>query len=319
MNDHSANLRGVYCILIGLVIITLQDSTIKWLSPYYALHLVMVGRGVVALGITLLILRAEGGLHLVRTKHLGWHLIRGFMLFIANMTFFLAAATLPLAEVVAIFFVAPLLITALSVPLLGESVGPRRWVAVLLGLLGVVVMMRPAAGEFRWVTLLPVVAATAYTCMQLLSRKLGATDKASTMAFYVQITFVILSLGVGCTIGDGRFAGDTNASLEFLLRPWHIPLWQDWWLFIWCGIGSGVGGYLLGQAYRLGEPSAVAPFEYVALPLSVIWGVLFFDDWPDTTAFAGMALILGSGLYILYREKIRDRALVSERPMPRNR
>jgi drug/metabolite transporter (DMT)-like permease len=139
------------------------------------------------------------------------------------------------------------------------------------------------------------------------------------MAFYVQATFVVMSLVAGLLVGDGRFAGSSDTSLEFLLRPWDWPRRDDLWLFVWCGIGSAVGNYLLGQAYRLGAPSLVAPFEYVALPLAVLWGILLFDDWPDSTACVGMALILGSGLYVLYREKVRKQSVVSERPMPRNR
>ena len=207
----------------------------------------------------------------------------------------------------------------MSIPILGEKVGPRRLAAVLVGLVGVIVVMRPGQGVFQWVALLPVVAALSYASMQMLSRKLGATDRASTMAFYIQVTFITVSLAIGLGIGDGRFAGTDNSSLDFLLRAWRVPEAKDIWLFVWCGISSGFGGYLLGQAYRLGEAAIVAPFEYVALPLAVAWGYLVWGDLPDRTAFAGMALILGSGLYVLYRENVRGRPRVSEKSMPRNR
>ena len=315
----SNNMGGVYCILAGMVVITLQDSAVKWLSPDYALHQIMLVRASMALLITFAILKFEGGFHLLRTKHLRWHLLRAALMVVANMAFFLAVSALPIAETVAIFFVAPLFITALSVPVLGEKVGPRRWAAVLIGLVGVVVMMRPGQGLFAWVALLPVLAAFSYASMQMLTRKLGATDKASTMAFYIQTTLIAVSIVIGLGVGDGRFAGTGNPSLDFLLRAWRMPEIEDLWLFAWCGVTSGIAGYLLSQAYRLGEANLVAPFEYVALPLSVALGYLIWGDFPDRTAFAGMALILGSGLYILYREKIRGRAVVAEQPMPRNR
>jgi S-adenosylmethionine uptake transporter len=313
------NLGGIYTILVGMVVITLQDSAIKWMSPDYALHQIMLSRAILALFISFGLMRYEGGFHLFRTKFLGRHLARGMLIVIANMTFFLAVAAMPLAEAVAIFFVAPLFITVMSIPILGEKVGPRRLAAVLVGLVGVIVVMRPGQGVFQWVALLPVVAALSYASMQMLSRKLGATDRASTMAFYIQVTFITVSLAIGLGIGDGRFAGTNNSSLDFLLRAWRVPETKDIWLFVWCGISSGFGGYLLGQAYRLGEAAIVAPFEYIALPLAVAWGYLVWGDLPDRTAFAGMALILGSGLYILYRENVRGRPIVSERPMPRNR
>ncbi|MDA9975587.1 DMT family transporter [Alphaproteobacteria bacterium] len=315
----SDNVRGIYTIMVGMLVITLQDSAVKLLSPDYALHQIMLSRAFLALVITFGILKYEGGFHLLRTKYLKWHLARGALIVIANMTFFLAVAAMPLGEAVAIFFVAPLFITAMSVPFLGEKVGPRRWAAVLVGLIGVIVVMRPGVGVFDWVVLLPVVAAFTYASMQMLTRKLGATDKASTMAFYIQMTFIAFSLVIGLGLGDGRFAGTGNPSLDFLFRAWRMPETSDIWLFIWCGVCAGFGGYLLSQAYRLGEAAIVAPFEYIALPLAVAWGFLVWGDVPDRTAIIGMTLILGSGLYILYRESVRGRPLVAERPMPRNR
>ena len=299
------NLGGIYCILAAMVVLTLQDCVIKWLSPHYALHQIMLSRAVLALFLTFALLRAEGGFHLLRTQHLRWHLLRGALMVVANMSFFLAVAAMPLAEAIAIFFVAPLFITALSVPLLGESVGPRRWAAVFVGLAGTVVMMRPGQAVFAWVALLPVVAAFSYAFMQMLTRRLGATDKASTMAFYIQIMFIVMSGGIGLAVGDGRFAGTGNVSMEFFLRAWIWPALGDLWLFGWCGIASGIGGYLLSQAYRQGQANVVAPFEYVALPLAVVWGALIWGDRPDATATFGMALIAGSGLYTLYRENVR--------------
>lgn len=315
----SNNIGGIYTILVGMLVITLQDSAIKWLSPDYALHQIMLSRAVLALFICFGLMRYEGGLHLFRTRFLGWHMIRGALIVTANMTFFLAVAAMPLGEAVAIFFVAPLFITAMSVPILGEKVGPRRWVAVLVGLIGVIVVMRPGTGIFNWVSLLPVVAALSYASMQMLTRKLGATDKASTMSFYIQVTFILVSLAIGLGVGDGRFAGTGNTSLDFFFRAWRVPESKDLWLFVWCGISSGFGGYLLSQAYRLGEAAIVAPFEYIALPLAVGWGFLLWGDVPDQTAALGMALILASGLYILYRENVRGRQIVAKQPMPRNR
>lgn len=302
------NAGGIYCIVAGMAVITAQDSAVKWLSSDYALHQIMLSRAVIGLFIVLAILKLEGGLHLLRTRRLGWHLVRGGLIVVANMAFFLAVAAMPLAEAVAIFFVAPLFITALSVPFLRERVGARRWTAVLAGLAGVAVMTRPGAEIFAWTALLPVVAALSYASMQILTRKLGATSSAGAMSFHIQTTFIAVSLAIGLAVGDGRFAGTGDASLDFLLRAWSWPAAADLWLFGWCGIASGCGGWLLSQAYRLGEAGAVAPFEYVALPMAMAWGFAVWGEWPDGTAFAGMALILGAGLYALRRETLRRTA-----------
>ena len=309
--------RGaVSCILAGMFVITLQDTTVKWLSPDYALHQIMLTRSVIALGITLAFLRFEGGFRLLRTRFPGLHMARGALLVGTSILFFLAIAAMPLGEAVALFFVAPLFITILSVLVLAERVGARRWGAVLVGFAGVAVMMRPGGDVFAWESLLPIGAALGYAAMQMLTRRLGATDRASAMAFYLQLSFIGFSLAVGLAVGDGRFAGTGNLSLDFLLRAWRWPETNDLWLFGWCGISSGVAGYLLSQAYRLGEAALVAPFEYSALPMAVAWGFLFWGDLPDGSAIVGMALILAAGAYILYRENRRRRLRPHRRSAP---
>ncbi|MCY4589684.1 MAG: DMT family transporter [Alphaproteobacteria bacterium] len=306
----SNNAGGIYCIVIGMAVITAQDSAVKWLSTDYALHQIMLTRAVIGLCVALAILRIEGGLYLLRTRHPVWHMVRGLLLIIANLAFFLAVAAMPLAEAVAIFFVAPLVITGLSVPVLGEQVGIRRWAAVFVGLVGVIVMTRPGAELFNWTALLPIVAAVSYASLQMITRRLGTTDSAGSMTFHMQSMMIIVSLAIGISVGDGRFAGSGNPSLEFLLRAWVLPETGDLWLFAWCGVASGIGGYFLTQAYRLGTAAAVSSFEYVALPMSMAWGFAFWGDWPDSTAFAGMALILGAGIYTLHREHLhRQRSI----------
>ena len=300
----SNNAGGIYCIVIGMAVITAQDAAVKWLSTDYALHQIMLTRAVIGLGVALAILRVEGGLHLLRTRHPGWHVVRGLLLIVASIALLLAIAAMPLAEAVAIFFVAPLVITGLSVPVLGERVGIRRWAAVLVGLVGVIVMTRPGAELFNWIALLPVVAAVCYASMQMITRRLGTTDSAGSMTFSMQAMMIIFSLAIGLSIGDGRFAGSGSANLDFLLRAWIWPETGDLWLFAWCGFASGISSYFMSQAYRLGTAAAVAPFEYVALPMAMAWGFALWGDWPDSTAFAGMALILGAGIYTLRREHL---------------
>jgi S-adenosylmethionine uptake transporter len=195
---------------------------------------------------------------------------------IANMCFFAAFAVLPLADATALFFVAPLFITLLSIPILGEKVGPLRMGAVVFGFLGVVIMQRPwvdseALEVDRIVLLLPVLSALAYAGMQLLTRKLGPFSKASAMAIYIQVAFVVVSSLFWLVAGDGRYSGHDNASVEFLLRAWVWPAEGEWVLLIGLGFNSAIIGYCLSQAYRLSNAATIAPFEYVGLPLAVFW------------------------------------------------
>ena len=301
-------LLGIACTVGAVSIFVLTDALIKWMSGDYPLHEIILVRAFSAIVVTLFIVRLEGGVRLLRTRRLRLHLTRSALLVIANASLFLALAQMSLAEATSIFFVAPLLITALSALVLRETVGPRRWTAVCVGLVGVFVMLRPGEGAVRLIALLPLVAAGAYAAMQILTRRLGATERASSLAFYAQSGLLVASAATGIVAGDGRFAPEDDPSLAFLLRAWTIPSVADGALFLGIGALSGVGGYLVSQAYRISAPATIAPFEYVALPMSVLWGVVFFGDWPDSITWAGMALICGSGLYVLRRETARARA-----------
>ena len=299
---------GIACVVGAITLFVLQDAVIKWLSGDYPLHEIVLVRAASAIAVTLFVMRLEGGVHLLRTRRLGLQLARSGLLVLANCAFYLALAAMTIAEATAIFFVAPLLITALSALMLHEPVGPRRWVAVCVGLVGVIVMLRPGEGVLRLVALLPIAAAAAYALMQVITRRLGTTERASTIAFYAQAGFIAASVAIGLVAGDGRFAPEDDASLAFLLRAWTVPSVRDAGLFLGIGVINGIGGYLMSQAYRISRPATIAPFEYVALPMAVLWGVVFFGDWPDLITYAGMALICGSGLYVLHRETVVARA-----------
>lgn len=300
--------RGITFAIIAAICFSLNDMLIKLLSSGYPLHELVFIRSVVALALTLaIIMPLEGGYANMRTKRPGMHIFRGMCVVVANSTFFAGLVAIPLATASAIFFVAPLIITGLSVIVLREKVGVRRWAAVLVGLLGVLVVVRPGGAEFSFVMLLPVVAAAAYASMQITTRFMGFSEKASTMAMYLQLTFLMVSALVGLAVGDGRFAAQDNASLEFLLRAWVWPNSSDWGKLVATGILSGLGGYSISMAYRGTPAGLVAPFEYVALPLSVLWGLLIWQELPDSITWLGIALIILAGVYIAIREAAQGR------------
>lgn len=310
-------------VLFGVLCISLNDMLIKQLSSGYPLHQIVFFRSLIALLITLVFLQFEGGFAALRTDRPLLHLFRGVLVVISNMAFFLALAVLPLADATALFFVAPLFITLLSIPLLGEKVGPLRIGAVIVGFIGVIIMQRPwESGDSlpasRIVLLLPVLAALTYALNQLMTRKLGVKAPASTLAIYIQATFLIVSICFYLVAGDGRFAANTtNASLEFLLRAWVWPTSSERvWLLI-MGVNGALIGYSLSQAYRLADAATVAPFEYIGLPLAVFWGLMVFGDLPTWEVWTGIALIIASGLFVFFREQAKAKRITS-RPVARN-
>jgi S-adenosylmethionine uptake transporter len=314
LKSLNPNTQGILCLVGALGSLTISDSIIKWLSPELPLHQITLFRSCFALLAVMVMVQMEGGLVTLKTRRPILHFMRGSMLVLANMFFFVALAAMPLAETVVLFYTAPLFICMLSQPVLGEKVGLRRWFVIVVGMIGAIVMLRPGSDLFQLVSLLPVMAALCYAAMIMMTRKLGIRESAGALTFYIQISFIVISALVGFAIGDGRHDVYDNASLGFLLRAWYWPSMLQYQLLLLCGLIVACGGYLISQAYRLGEAPAVAPFEYSSLPFALLVGYYLWGDWPDWPAFVGTGLIIGSGLLVVYLES-RDhkKALVHAR------
>ena len=313
--QNNANI-GILFVLGSVFCISINDMLIKQLSGGYPLHEMVFTRSFIAILFSFVFVQLEGGWRILRTKQPVLHILRGLLIVTSNMTFFVALAAIPLADATALFFAAPLFITLLSIPILGEKVGPLRLGAVVFGFIGVIIMQRPwegvdTLGASRVILLLPVVAALTYALNQLLTRKLGVQSKASALAVYIQATFIIVSIGFYLIAGDGRFAqGSDNASIQFLLRAWVWPDQSDYWLFAVLGLNAAIIGYGLSQAYRMADAATVAPFEYIGLPLAVFWGWMIFSDLPVLEVWIGIAMILASGVFVFLREAQKKRTLV---------
>jgi drug/metabolite transporter (DMT)-like permease len=204
--------------------------------------------------------------------------------------FFTAFALMPLADVVAISLSAPIFVTAFSVPLLAEQVGPRRWAAVLVGFIGVLVMVRPGSAALNDpVSFLPLVGAVLYALALIAMRKLGATERAPTTVFYFTLS---------CTVLSG------------LAQPfvWHTPDLADLALLICVGLLGGSAQLLMTQALRIAPAAVLAPFDYTGLVFSIVYGFAFWGEVPARVLLFGAAIVVASGLYILHRETLRKRA-----------
>ncbi|WP_300516350.1 DMT family transporter [Aliiroseovarius sp.] len=303
MQTRNTNLIGISSAITASVFFSINDTVIKFLSGDYALHQVVLIRSALALCLTCLVLiPLSGGFGQLRTRRPGVHALRGFLVVMANMLFFMGLAALPIAEATAIFFISPLIITGFSVIFLGETVGPRRWAAVLLGLIGVLVIIRPGGDSFQPAALLPLGSAFGYAGLHMLTRKLGSTDSPVSMAFYIQVIFILVSGTFGLTLGNGGYSNGSSASLEFLTRAWGSLDPGDTVYFVILGLASGLGGWMISRAYALCEAGLAAPFEYTAMVLAVAFGWVVFGEWPDNWTWAGIGLILGSGLFVALRE-----------------
>lgn len=303
-------LIGISCAIGGATLLSINDLAIKSLSGGYPLHEVILVRAFIAFAFILgFIVVARQSFSLLKTRRPVMHLIRVTVVMFSNVTYFLGLAALPLADAQAIGFAAPLFLTALSVVILGETVGLHRWGAVVAGLVGVLIMLRPeGTGAVQPAAILVLVSAFSYAVTQTMTRMMRETESAITINLYTQFGFLVVSASMGLWAGDGHMAGSADPSLEFLFRTWTWPPVADWPYFAATGVAVAAGGMLMGHAYRTVEAALVAPFEYTSMPLAILWGLLFFGTFPDLRGWIGIVLICGAGLYTLWRETVRRQA-----------
>ncbi len=295
---------GIFFMIAAMFCISVNDALIKLIGLNYALHQIVFIRNSIACALILILVARTGGFYQLRSSRPGLQVLRASLIVASNTTLYAAFIVMPLAQVTALYFVAPFFVTLLSVPVLGEVIGPRRVLAIGVGFAGVLVMVAPElGGQLGWVTVLPLLAAAGYASAAVLTRKLGQHTSAAALALYLQIAFVLFSTTMFVLAGDGRWEiYATNDSLRFLLMAWRWPNPDDWPVLLGLGALSAGIGYFMSQAYRQAPASTVAPFEYVLMIFAVFWGYVLFDEWPSHTVFAGAAIIISSGVYIFWRE-----------------
>lgn len=279
---------GIGFFILATLLFGIMDTMIKLLARDYGTWQIMFFRAVFSLVPIGLLIARTGGAASLRTKSVTSHAARSLMGVIAAYGFFYSYAHMPLADVYAIGFAAPLFMTALSVPVLKEKVGWRRWLAVLVGFGGVMVMLRPGQGMFSLLALMPLAAAFFYALSMLYVRALARTETNGAITFYFVVTMAVVS-GVA------------------MLPDWRLPDAGGLGLLVLVGLFGGVAQIVFTQAFRLAPPSLLAPFEYVAIIWAAGFGYLIFGDVPDSAIWTGCAIVAASGLYIIHRETVLHR------------
>ncbi|MDE0943490.1 MAG: DMT family transporter [Alphaproteobacteria bacterium] len=288
--------RGIACMVVGSLLLTSNDAVVKWVSGDFQVGQILLSRGLTALILITLILFWRRETHLFRIKYPKVQLTRAALMIASTYLFVNGLRYLPLAENIAIAFVGPIFVTALAPVLLKEQVGWRRWMAVLVGFVGVLVMLRPGndwdSGGLNWAALLPAGAALCGAFRDILTRRISHGEASSTTLFYS-------TLGVA-------LAGAATAPFG-----WVTPGLGDMALFALAGILLCTAHYLHIETFRFAEAALVAPFKYSSLLWAMVVGFLIWGDIPDGWTLAGTVLLIGSGLYIFHREGRRPAKLTS--------
>jgi drug/metabolite transporter (DMT)-like permease len=285
MQQRRDNLAGILWMVVAVGTLSLMDAVMKTLSARYPPLQVAALRGMSSLPVVLIWAALAGGFRQLVAVRWPLHLARGLLGVLMLTAFVHAVRALPLAEAYSIFFVSPLLITALSVPLLAERVDASRWAAIAVGVLGVLVVLRPTgAGTLTFAGLAALAAAACYAVSAIAVRVLGRTDSTLSMMFW----FIVM-----VAIGAGALAAPRWVTVER----------ADWPLLVALALTGAGGQFAITQAFRIGEASVVAPFEYSALA----WGLGL--DWalwstrPDAGMLGGAAIVIAAGLYLIRRER----------------
>ncbi|MFT5505076.1 MAG: drug/metabolite transporter (DMT)-like permease [Gammaproteobacteria bacterium] len=270
-------------MLATMLWFVILDSTAKYLMQSYPVVQVIWARFFFHI-IFVLILMAPQVAKEIKSQSLKYQILRSIFMFVTTALFFIGISTLPLTTGSTIMFMTPIILTILSIPMLGEKVGLRRWLGIATGFAGALVVIRPTGENLQLSVLVILLAAVTHALYQVFTRKLGSRDKPVTSLFYT---------------------GVVGAVVTSVVAPFY---WQpvanlDWLLFIFAGIAGGIGHLCMIRAFRSAPASVVAPFSYSSLLWATLSGFVLFGNLPDGSTLAGASMIIGSGLYIFYREQ----------------
>jgi drug/metabolite transporter (DMT)-like permease len=284
--------RGIALILASTVFLGASDVTAKYLSATLpSIEIAWIRFLVFALIMSPAMMPGTP-LFALRSRRPGLQVMRGVALLASSLFFISGLRFLPIAEASATGFVSPLFVTALSIVFLGESVGLRRWLATAVGLIGVLIILRPGSAAFHPAAFFPIVSALAWACTLIMTRMMSGRELAITTMTYSSITGVcILSMLV-----------------PFV---WVAPSWHDILFGIFIGVASTAGQWIVVIAFRYADASVLAPFSYTQLLWVSILGFLIFGELPDIWTVTGAVFIVASGLYTAHRERVRRSQLLA--------
>jgi drug/metabolite transporter (DMT)-like permease len=280
----NSSLKAVLLVMGAMAAFTVLDSSAKFAAQGLPVLVGVFFRYLIGFILAALFVWRSDGVRLPQTRHPWLQVLRGLLLLGSTACNFTAISYLQLAQTAAINFTLPLWVCALSVPLLGEHVGLRRWTAVLVGFLGVLVIMRPGSTDFHWAMLISLLSALFGSLYNIATRKVGAADSTQTSLFYVGMV------------------GAAAASLP-MVQVWQTPQGWQWLPLLMMGLAGTVGHSMLIKAHRLAPATVLAPFIYTQIVWMTVAGAVVFGQYPDRWTLLGAAIVVASGAYVFARER----------------
>ena len=309
------NPKGIIFVLLAMLIFSVQDSIMKYIFSFVSLYEVYLIRTLVSLIVILLFLKLTKKSIIFKTQYPLLTFCRVILFFFGFSFFYISLTVLPLGTATALFFVTPFLITIFAKFFLKEKIGPRRWLAVIIGFIGVYVILNPDFSNFDYMSLTPIVCAFCYSLSMIIIKVTSEKDNVYTQTFTFYIGAIIISTIFYFIISDGKYDTVDHPASQFIFREWFTDLENSILLMIVTGFTASLAFVLTFSAYRVASPAVVSPFEYSILIWSSLSGWFFFNEIPDIKTIIGMLLIVFGGIYIFVREKVQDQSIVTEKPL----
>jgi len=300
-------LLAVLCACGAVGIASSGDTVVKWLSGNYPVHQVLVIRCLIGIPILAFIVHRNASFASLIGPGTGLSLTRGFIMSSAYLAYILSIAAMPMADSVAIYFAMPLFVAVLAGPMLGEHVRLHRWIAIIAGFIGVIIMINPGSGVLEPAAFLALYSALGYAFSQTLARRVVRSVPPAAMAFHTNVAYLLVATVLALVFTVFDVGAVQHKSLAFLTRPWHWPSAIDLAAMLLLGSTVAIAMVLFGMAYKAAESSFVAPFEYSAMFWAVVLGLLVFGDVPGLTTLWGGAIVLAAGLFMLWADRRVDR------------
>lgn len=303
LNDHHRPVAGVLFCTGALLLFAIQDALIKQLSQRYPVLEVLTLRSFIVLLLLVTLALALYGRGVLIGRQHRLMMLRGVLAFFAFTSYYMALKTVPLADAASVYMTAPLFVTLLSSLLLGERVGVHRWISVTVGFCAVLIILNPGSSLFRTEAAIPLFSALCYATIPIINRRIGLSEHAMTMGIYTTTVFLALVSLLSLTVNLLPAPAVGNGIVDGLFQPWSPMTAPDLGLALVAGVVFSGALLSITQAYRIAIVSTIAPFEYSYLLWVTLLGYFLFGDVPGPRTVFGAALVVLSGLYILYREQ----------------
>lgn len=307
---HTDNrVLAILCILAGVGLASTQDAIVKGMSGTYPAYETLILRCLGSIPVLLAVLWRQQAFGKLWAPLMGRIFLRGIILACAYLCFTLSIAALPIANAVAIYFTMPFFVAGLAGPILGERVRLHRWLAIIAGFAGVIVMVRPGAtGTLDPATLFALLSAFGYALGQMIGRPISQRVMPVVISTWQNLIYLAAGLGLALLFNSLDIGPFSHPSLQFLSRGWITPDLRDLAVLTFVGVLAAVAMLFFVNAYRYGEANFVAPFEYSAMIWALAFGFLVFHDFPDPYTWIGAAIVVTAGLLMVWRDRYLDRA-----------